>query len=80
MVGRQLKLTLEGTRLTDLSADVLHNLGDVTQLSLSIEGNNSALKTIANPNKQFRREPFVTYLESLELDEELTLSCSCENG
>ncbi|CAL8100961.1 unnamed protein product [Orchesella dallaii] len=78
--SRQLQLVIDGTGITDLSDDVLHQLGDATQLSLKITGNNSALKTISNPNSQFRKEPFVTYLERLELDESLALSCSCETG
>ncbi|ODM96941.1 Chaoptin [Orchesella cincta] len=78
--GRQLKLIIDNTGITDLPNDVLHHLGDATQLSLKITGNNSALKTISNPNSQYRKEPYVTYLETLELDESMTLSCSCETG
>lgn len=78
--GRELKLTLQDTGLTDLPKEVLHQLGDATQLSLVIEGNNSALRTIANPNSQFRREPYVTYLENLDLNEDMSISCSCETG
>lgn len=79
-MGRRLKLTLQDTGLTDLSYDVLHFTGDATQLSLAFLGNNSALRTISNPNSQYRQEAFATYLEDLEFDEGMILSCSCETG
>jgi len=78
--NRQFHLEIRDTGITDLGTGVLQDFGEANEISLEIRGNNSLLKSISNPNSQFKPEPFATYLTHFQTDSDFTIACSCESG
>lgn len=75
-----LSLTLHNTTLSGLPKDIFHRVGNVYNLSISIDSNNKKINTIPNPHSALHPNmPGKVFLTKLSVHF-MTVMCDCDIG